>query len=430
MSNDLHADLTVAAARAGKHVVCEKPLAPSLAEADRMIEACRKANVKLMYAEELCFTPKYVRVKQMLDEGALGRPYLVKQSEKHDGPHSSWFWDVNRSGGGVTMDMGCHAVEFFRWMLGKAPGQRPWSGKAVESTQVQSHPRSEGIVPLRKPRALSVFAEMGTFVHTDKTAGDDNALITIRFETDEGEALAIAEESCAAEGIAVARWREVPVDLDELGPHARAAAPAPASAAAGPAGSAVPAAAAALALGLVTAQSAHAQYAPYRVAGSPDPAEMIVYDGKVFFSAGPSGTNREPWTSDGTEAGTALFTEVNINGDADPKFLTLFNGELWFQARGALEGVELWHTDGTPGGTAAFDINPGSVLVSTPHNLTVVGSTMFFVGGLPDCVSEKIVMLLCTVTPSTNSTTMNSTIRSVVPTRRRASTVCGSSRVT
>jgi len=87
-------------------------------------------------------------------------------------------------------------------MLGKAPGQRPWAGKTVETTQVQSHetPLSEGIVPLRKPRALTVFAEMGTFVHADKTQGDDNALITVRFETDEGEALGIAEESWTKKG--------------------------------------------------------------------------------------------------------------------------------------------------------------------------------------------------------------------------------------
>jgi len=200
--NDLHAGITEAAAKAGKHVVCEKPLAMTLAECDRMIAACRTAGVKLMYAEELCFAPKYVRLKRLLDEGALGRPYLVKQSEKHDGPHSPWFWDVARSGGGVTMDMGCHAIEFFRWMLGKAPGQRPWGAKAAQDEQRQSHetPLSGGIVPLRKPRALSVSAEMGTFVHADKTAGDDNALLTVRFETDEGEALGIAEESWTKKG--------------------------------------------------------------------------------------------------------------------------------------------------------------------------------------------------------------------------------------
>src|SRR5919206_2973455 len=122
--NDLHCQVALDAAAAGKHIVMEKPLCLNLAEADRMIAACARARVKLMYAEELCFTPKYVRLKRLLDEGALGRPYLVKQCEKHDGPHSGWFWDVKRSGGGVTMDMGCHAFEFFRWLLGTPTGGR------------------------------------------------------------------------------------------------------------------------------------------------------------------------------------------------------------------------------------------------------------------------------------------------------------------
>jgi predicted dehydrogenase len=164
--NDLHCQMAVDAAAAGKHVVCEKPLCMNLAEADRMIKACRRAKVKLMYAEELCFTPKYVRMKQLLDSGALGEPTLVKQSEKHDGPHAPHFWDVNRSGGGVTMDMGCHAIEFFRWMLMK-PG-RP------------------------RPKITSVYAQMSTQVHKDKTKGDDNAILILEFE---GGAIAVAEES-------------------------------------------------------------------------------------------------------------------------------------------------------------------------------------------------------------------------------------------
>ena len=117
--NDRHCAITLDVAAAGKHLVMEKPLCLNLAEADRMIAACEKAKVKLMYAEELCFAPKYVRMKRLLDEGALGRPTLIKQSEKHDGPHAEHFWDVERSGGGVTMDMGCHAIEFFRWILGR-----------------------------------------------------------------------------------------------------------------------------------------------------------------------------------------------------------------------------------------------------------------------------------------------------------------------
>lgn len=164
--NHLHCQVAVDAAAAGKHVVCEKPLCLNLAEADRMIEACRAAGVKLMYAEELCFAPKYVRLKQLLDSGALGAPTLLKQVEKHDGPHAAHFWDIERSGGGVALDMGCHAIEFFRWMLGNKP-------------------------------ITSVYAQMATQVHGDKTRGDDNALLIFEFE---GGCVALAEESWTKRG--------------------------------------------------------------------------------------------------------------------------------------------------------------------------------------------------------------------------------------
>ena len=120
LPNFLHADACIKAAKAGKHIIIEKPLAVTLEEADEMIADCKKANVKLMYAEELCFAPKYERVRQLVKEGAVGEVYMLKQAEKHSGPHTDWFYDVNLSGGGVLMDMGCHAMEWFRWMLGNA----------------------------------------------------------------------------------------------------------------------------------------------------------------------------------------------------------------------------------------------------------------------------------------------------------------------
>ena len=159
--NNLHCEITIKAAKAGKHIVVEKPLCMNLKEADMMIDACKQANVKLMYAEELCFTPKYVRLKALLDEGALGKPVIFKQSEKHDGPHADHFWDVNRSGGGVTLDMGCHAFQFFRWLNGNNP-------------------------------VKSVYAQMNTSVHMNKTKGDDNAIIIIEFENG---VVGLAEES-------------------------------------------------------------------------------------------------------------------------------------------------------------------------------------------------------------------------------------------
>lgn len=168
--NDLHASLTIRAAEAGKHVVVDKPMALSLEECDRMIAACEKAGVMLGYGEELCYAPKYVRLKRMVDDGVLGRIHLVKQSEKHDGPHSPWFYDTKRSGGGVTLDMGCHAIEFFRWILGK-DGQ--------------------------KAKITGAYAQMGTYLHGDRTDADDESLLILDFECG---AVGLAEESWTKPG--------------------------------------------------------------------------------------------------------------------------------------------------------------------------------------------------------------------------------------
>ena len=105
-----------------------------------MIDACAKAGVLLLYAEELFFAPKYVKAKQMADEGAFGRVHLVKQGEKHSGPHSDWFWDVEQSGGGALMDLGCHGIAFCWWFLGK-------------------------------PKVKSVYAQLSTQVHGARTPG-------------------------------------------------------------------------------------------------------------------------------------------------------------------------------------------------------------------------------------------------------------------
>lgn len=164
--NALHCQMAIDIANAGKHVVCEKPLCMTLEEADLMLETCRRQGVLLLYAEELFFTPKYVRAKQMADQGAFGKVYLVKQSEKHFGPHAEWFWDVRRSGGGVLMDMGCHGIAFCYWFLGR-------------------------------PAVKSVYCQLATHVHADKTLGDDDAICILEFA---GGAVGLIENSWARRG--------------------------------------------------------------------------------------------------------------------------------------------------------------------------------------------------------------------------------------
>ena len=164
--NYLHCAMTRDIARAGKHVVCEKPLAMTLEECDEMIDVCRKQGVLLAYAEELLFTPKYVKAKQMADQGAFGKVYLVKQSEKHSGPHAPWFWDVEKSGGGVFMDMGCHGIAFCHWFLGR-------------------------------PKIKSVYCQMGIYAHAGKTKGEDNSVCILEFENG---AIGLIEDSWAKPG--------------------------------------------------------------------------------------------------------------------------------------------------------------------------------------------------------------------------------------
>jgi predicted dehydrogenase len=86
----------------------------------------------------------------MADEGAFGRIHLVKQGEKHSGPHSDWFWDVDQSGGGALMDLGCHGIAFCWWFLGK---------QSVKS----------------------VYAQLSTQANAHRTQGDDEAITIIEF---------------------------------------------------------------------------------------------------------------------------------------------------------------------------------------------------------------------------------------------------------
>lgn len=164
--NDLHCELTLEAAAAGKHVMVEKPMALTLDECDRMIAACKAAGVHLFYGEELFFTPKYAKAKEMADQGAFGSVFLVKQTEMHFGPHAEWFWDVERSGGGAFMDLGCHGLAFCYWFLGR-------------------------------PEPVAITAHMGTYVHGDRTRGEDHAFAVVEFA---GGVIGHVENSWARRG--------------------------------------------------------------------------------------------------------------------------------------------------------------------------------------------------------------------------------------
>ena len=123
LPNDLHEEAIALAAAAGKAVLCTKPLARSAEEARRILDTVERAGVFAGYLEDLCYTPKTRKAVDSVRKGAVGEVLWVRSRETHPGPHSAWFWDARKAGGGAIVDLGCHCIEIIRGFVGK--GNRP-----------------------------------------------------------------------------------------------------------------------------------------------------------------------------------------------------------------------------------------------------------------------------------------------------------------
>jgi predicted dehydrogenase len=126
----LHAEMTVAAAAAGKHVLCDKPLCLSSAEADRMLAACRKAGVLFMVGFIERFNPAFQVAKCRIQEGKIGRPVMVFARRTHPPRKGSWIMD-NAKSGGAFLHTGCHNIDLVQWLFDDAVCQV--SAEEVES---------------------------------------------------------------------------------------------------------------------------------------------------------------------------------------------------------------------------------------------------------------------------------------------------------
>lgn len=119
-----HCDDVLAAAEAGKHVLCEKPLANSVADCRRMIDACAANGVALQVAYYRRYYPKLVRMKELLDAGAIGEPvsasiHLSSRLDPQTITPRSWRLDAEVGGGGALVDTGSHRLDLLCWMLGE-----------------------------------------------------------------------------------------------------------------------------------------------------------------------------------------------------------------------------------------------------------------------------------------------------------------------
>jgi len=138
----LHAEQTIAAAKAGKHVICEKPMALDAQACRRMIAACRAEGVRLSIAYYRHFYPVVDRVKEILDSGEIGKVVLAEirafenfRPETEDPRY--WMASKRQGGGGPLMDFGCHRIEVLLHILGEVSGACGSQGRLVTDWDVE-----------------------------------------------------------------------------------------------------------------------------------------------------------------------------------------------------------------------------------------------------------------------------------------------------
>jgi predicted dehydrogenase len=152
LPNYLHAPVTVQMLEAGKHVLCEKPMALNVAEAEVMVNASQRTGRKLMIAHMWRFDPEILWLKNVVTSGRLGKVFKAKSHAiwLYEGPApGSWFVTPQFAGGGALADMGIHSIDTLRFVLG---GARP----------------------------TKVFANVGT--HFEDIELDDTATVLVEFE--------------------------------------------------------------------------------------------------------------------------------------------------------------------------------------------------------------------------------------------------------
>ncbi|MEH7307884.1 Gfo/Idh/MocA family protein [Neobacillus drentensis] len=147
--NSKHHEHVVAAARAGKHILCEKPLATRAEDAKEMIEVCEQNRVILQTAFPVRFNSAIIRAKKMIENGELGQIFAIKGTNRGTNP-GGWFVDPAKSGGGAVIDHTVHVVDIMRWFMGT--------------------------------EAREVYAEIDHAISSDSI--DDCGILTIEFEND------------------------------------------------------------------------------------------------------------------------------------------------------------------------------------------------------------------------------------------------------
>jgi predicted dehydrogenase len=129
----LHFQMASEAIALGKHVLCEMPLTPTIAESEKLGKMAEKRGVILMPVLNFRFTPNYVKAKELIETGAIGKPlafsfeeFIAARSQQEQWPAGSWAWDISKSGGYPDFTLSVWSIDLIRWLFKSEIAEAGW----------------------------------------------------------------------------------------------------------------------------------------------------------------------------------------------------------------------------------------------------------------------------------------------------------------
>ncbi|QHA93182.1 Gfo/Idh/MocA family oxidoreductase [Bacillus sp. N1-1] len=176
--NYLHAPISIAALKAGKHVLCEKPMATSRADAEEMIETASTSGKKLMIAHNQRFVPSHAKTREILASGEIGKVYSFRTAFGHPGPEGwsvdgkeSWFFEKDKAFIGAMGDLGVHKTDLIRYLLNEEIVE---VGSFVETSAKEFATVDDNAVCILKSESGIIGTLAASWAYT---ASEDNSTI-------------------------------------------------------------------------------------------------------------------------------------------------------------------------------------------------------------------------------------------------------------